>query len=630
MSCTELEVSSPIMVDAQIQRWTITSDDIYLIKFNEAPPQWLEDMVEGIMDDTGLVDDVSDLEDRFDNFEEGYTEHFYDWVDGDKETLLYVENIYTTNAVYNAGIQEIKTAYVSWNESGAMFDTLIGAWQTGAGGAWFNSQVSVVSNVAYSAAKSASTLTASLSSQQDQLEAIVGDIEILEKQVDGKVETFTGTHPVVNPDGTLIPDAEPYATWVIEGTVAEHTGDTYVQTEEDVNGNEAIIGLWGFTYDSNTQIYTWTVITDTLAAQAYQTALEAGALADGKINTYYQTYPPTIIEDPTMGDGDLWIDSDDDNKLYRYDEATERWLEIRDRAIQASVDRLDEATVDINGIATAKSTLVVDADGRTTGFVAEASNDPDYDGSLFQIYADKFYISGAVDSGFSQAPFSIDTTRNQIKFDGVVEFTNTLGSENVLFDGQAANDINQYTTTIDGGKITAYSLNANRIAASTIWVGGLVQSDNFLWNSSGLTGFRLDGRETSNWNIIGGSIYGGKMNATTLDAVTINTGTLNADVINSGDLTELIRGTNTLDVENKEGTGTLLTYNLTWSVNTGTYYLKRNGSVLAHMQSVNITDGGWITQCTFVDVPGDFTYTIENKNGVLTGAGTFAAVLYKK
>jgi len=45
----------------------------------------------------------------------------------------------------------------------------------------------------------------------------------------------------------------------------------------------------------------------------YLNAAEAQATADGKVTTFYQTSAPTA-----EGVGDLWVDTDDDNKLYRW------------------------------------------------------------------------------------------------------------------------------------------------------------------------------------------------------------------------------------------------------------------------------------------------------------------------
>ena len=503
-SCTSFNTVSPIVVTANIQRWTITSDDIYLLKFHEEPEPWLEDIILGVIDDVGLVGDIDNLTGRFDNFEEGYTAHFYDWQDGDINTLAYVENIYTSNAVYSAGIQEIKVAYVSKSESGAYFDTLIGAWQTGAGGAWFNERVSVVSNVAYAAAKSASTLTATMKSQQDQLGAIAGDIEVLEKQIDGKVETWRGFHQVVNPDGTLKEDAKPYYCWSpgilcdeaefndsdILDTRSEHTGDTYLHIELDANGKEVLLGVYRFGKDTDTNTYNWFVLEDDLAAVAYQNALYAGVLADGKINSYYQTTPPTSIEDPTLGEGDIWLDSNDSNKMYRYTGTD--WVAVRDTDITASVNRLDEATVSIDGVARAKSSLTVNADGAVSGYVAEADNSS---WSQFKIFADKFIVA-STDGQKTGQPLTIDNITGVIKLNGQVEFSNITGADSIVTESSLTYDLSRSTTVIDGSRIITGSINANtaniyNINASKITAGVIYNTGG---NSSNYTmAISLDG-----------------------------------------------------------------------------------------------------------------------------------------
>lgn len=67
------------------------------------------------------------------------------------------------------------------------------------------------------------------------------------------------------------------------------------------------------------------------AAQALADAADAQAAADGKVTSFYQASAPTAD-----GVGDLWVDSDTD-RLYRWDGST--WVEIQDQGIgQALTD----------------------------------------------------------------------------------------------------------------------------------------------------------------------------------------------------------------------------------------------------------------------------------------------------
>ena len=76
----------------------------------------------------------------------------------------------------------------------------------------------------------------------------------------------------------------------------------------------------------------WGEIQDDDIATALSDAAAAQATADGKIVTFIQASAPTA-----EGTGDLWIDSDDGNKLYRWSGAA--WGEVQDDAIaQALAD----------------------------------------------------------------------------------------------------------------------------------------------------------------------------------------------------------------------------------------------------------------------------------------------------
>jgi len=90
------------------------------------------------------------------------------------------------------------------------------------------------------------------------------------------------------------------------------------------------------------------------AGTAITNAATAQGTADGKVTTFYQDAEPTA-----EGYGDLWVDTNDKNKLYRWtDLATDAWVEVRDTDIaQAIADA-----------GTAQST----ADGKIVTFYADA------------------------------------------------------------------------------------------------------------------------------------------------------------------------------------------------------------------------------------------------------------------
>ena len=107
----------------------------------------------------------------------------------------------------------------------------------------------------------------------------------------------------------------------------------------------------------------WGEVQDDDIAQAIADAATAQATADGKIYVYKQTTAPAS----GMGTGDLWFDTDDKNKAYRYSGAA--WEEVRDTDIaQAIADA-----------ATAQST----ADGKITTFIQASAPTAEGTGDLW-------------------------------------------------------------------------------------------------------------------------------------------------------------------------------------------------------------------------------------------------------
>ena len=170
--------------------------------------------------------------------------------------------------------------------------------------------------------------------------------------------------------------------------------------------------------------------------------------------------------------------------------------------------------------------------------------------SEFWIDATKLRFTNSANTGRT-APFTIDATGTtpQIKFNGVVEFSNVNGASQGV-----VNEVNNgQTTTINGGRITTGSVTANQIAAktitanqiaansvtadvlqagvsgSTVWKGGGLVSNNFNgvpygnigWPSQG---FRLSSDAAGSYN--DPNIYGAYMRGGTVEGAVIKGGLL--------------------------------------------------------------------------------------------------------
>jgi len=137
---------------------------------------------------------------------------------------------------------------------------------------------------------------------------------------------------------------------------------------------------------------------------------DAEAIADGKIASFYQTSAPTA-----EGIGDIWFDTDDNNKMYRWDGSS--WILARDTGI----------TQAISDAADAQAT----ADGKVTTFyststpTAEAVGDLWYNSSTLVLkrWDGSAWIDTATSgapSGTSVAGRDAGTVASTIKSDGVI------------------------------------------------------------------------------------------------------------------------------------------------------------------------------------------------------------------
>jgi len=483
-----IDVTKSNKVKVQPDTYAIVRDDIYTIKKNNAPDQWFLDQINYTLEKSTLSTNVYDLDTRFRNFKDGITLEVGFLHDKDKELAYNLDVLKTSNDSNTAAIQNLDITKVTADEASAIASTVIGAWQAnGEGGAFIENVMSTNTDLTKATAKSAANLTATMQSQQNQIESAFGDINTLKKQIDGVVETWfydaDAGNNGPNQNGTPNIDltAEPYATWNTESSKSIHTGDTYVLYTTDLTtGEKTLQGSWRFAKstinepETDSEGYMWALITSDTANKAYEVALKAQATADGKITTYYQASPPTSTVYPELSEGDIWIDSGAGNQMWRYQGNPLQWTKVDDTRISASVQRLDEATVTVDGKAVARSSLVVGAGNAASGFVVAAADSPSgTPSSSFKIFANKFEVADNLGQG--NVPFRIEN--GKIYFNGVVQFSNVEGSEGLA----TKDDLNGVNgTIIDGSAIKTGTVDAAVIKASSkivapVIVGGTIE-----------------------------------------------------------------------------------------------------------------------------------------------------------
>ena len=167
------------------------------------------------------------------------------------------------------------------------------------------------------------------------------------------------------------------------------------------------------------------------------------AIADGKIDSFFQASMPT----GTIGD--LWIDSDDGNKLYRHNGTT--FVEAQDDGISTAI--------------LAASDAQATADGKVTTFYVEATPTAEAVGDLWYKpstnYLTRWNGSAWVDvatigapSGTTVGGRDADTVADTIKTDGVVN-TSKVITDSINNNAVSAVSVASTTTSIT---IPAYTI----------------------------------------------------------------------------------------------------------------------------------------------------------------------------
>ena len=144
----------------------------------------------------------------------------------------------------------------------------------------------------------------------------------------------------------------------------------YYQSSEPASGMTEG-DLW-FDTDDGYKLYfytgsAWTSVQDTSIAAAQSAATAAQTTADGKNKVYRQTSQPT---GGTYVEGDLWFDTDDDNKIYRFTSGS--WgtaVTLGNNALASiSANKITAGTIDASVITVSN----INAGNISTGTLAAA------------------------------------------------------------------------------------------------------------------------------------------------------------------------------------------------------------------------------------------------------------------
>lgn len=152
-------------------------------------------------------------------------------------------------------------------------------------------------------------------------------------KADGKVRTFFDT-------------TGPTRQQDVNGNWSVDNGDLWINTSLNTDGKPKNI-LHRYVLGGTPA---WQSVQDQSTVDALSKAQSAEATADKKIQTFYLGSEPADNVANDLGVGDLWINTADNNKLYRYNPAsTPKWVLVRDQGIQVALDTAEYARALVDG-----------------------------------------------------------------------------------------------------------------------------------------------------------------------------------------------------------------------------------------------------------------------------------------
>jgi hypothetical protein len=369
------------------------------------------------------------------------------------------------------------------------------------------------------------------------------------------------------------------------------TGDLWFDTDDGNKAYRYSGASWDATDDSriaaNAAAITTEITSRTNADSALANQLTTVSAQATKTRTYYQTNQPAT----GMITGDLWFDSDDNNKQYRYSGTA--WIAADDARIELNTAAIStEATARANAdtvLASNITTLQTTVNGNTTSIQTNATSIDGINGKYtvkidnngyvagyglistanngtptaeFAIIADRFSIAPVATnpSAVDGSPFFVLTAPQVIS--GVTVPAGTYMKSAFIHDATIttakigdAQITNAKIETLDAGKITTGTLDANRIATGSIdaKIATITNAQIATLDAGKITTGTLDANRIATGSLDAKIASITNAQIANLDAGKITTGVFNADRIGANSITAAKIDSRNLTIKDSAG-----------------------------------------------------------------------------
>jgi hypothetical protein len=307
----DIEVVSDIAVEAEVQTYTLVSDDIYVRRYGTSNiPPWYASMIESLIANSGTIANMDDVIQYLSSLESGYNTKFFNLETVDSETNALLSSLVSTTGGHTAAIASLDITKTDADSALAIAqDTVAAYFNDGSAGAFFDSKISTYASNVEANANNISVLGATLNGVSARITTVEDvtisqglDIQTLLASTDGSVDTYYQPEAPTTAnygDWWIDTDSNPIRAYRYEDSNGLNTG-TLIWTDRSTDVVAmTYINVWKDNTRIDNIIDGTTVISiDNARVGDINIAAYVASEIDKEVVVYSGSIPPRISTEP--------------------------------------------------------------------------------------------------------------------------------------------------------------------------------------------------------------------------------------------------------------------------------------------------------------------------------------------
>jgi hypothetical protein len=160
----EVETLSPISVSAEVKKYTLVGDDIYVKRYtNDTIPDWYRNLIANLIANDATVTTINDAIAYLESLPAGFNQMITSLQNQDEIIETFLTSLIAKDGDKSAAISELQTTKVDAVSAQAIaLSTIATYFADGTASAWFNTKISTLASQTAANASSISMLVASV------------------------------------------------------------------------------------------------------------------------------------------------------------------------------------------------------------------------------------------------------------------------------------------------------------------------------------------------------------------------------------------------------------------------------------------------------------------------------------